>query len=391
MINRRNFMIGSAIATASAGLPKLALAAGDSVRIGLVAPMTGPFTITGAMMEAGMRLYMAQNGDTVAGRKIELIVRDDTGVPDVTKRLAQELVANDGVHVLAGFGLTPLALAVAPLSAQAKIPQVVMMAAASVITKKSPFIVRTSCTQAQTTVPLAPWCKANGINKVMTLVADYAPGIETETAFVSSFREAGGTIVASVRVPLSGNDFSPFLQHAAEARPDALFMFVPTGLGATLIKQFVERGLDKQGIRLIGEGSVTEDSVITQMDDSVLGMVTSHNYSAAHDSPENRAFVAAFKAANKGMRPNQVAVHAYDGTRVIYEALKKTAGSTEGTALVEAMKGQSFVSPRGPVTIDPETREPVQNIYIRKVEKVGGELYNVEFQTVADVKAPKGL
>lgn len=386
-LTRRTFIAATGATVAALQAPGV-LAQTATVKIGLIAPMTGPFTSTGRMFDAGAKLFMQQNGDTVAGKKVQLILRDDTGVADVTKRVAQEMVANEGVHVLAGFGLTPLALAVAPLATQAKVPQVVMMSATSIVTERSPFIVRTAFTQAQTTEPMAEWAYANGIRKVVSIVADYAPGIDTETAFGAKFKAAGGEVLSAIRAPLSTRDFAPFLQRAADAKPDALFVFVPTGLGATLMKQFVERGLDKAGIRVIGEGSVTEDDIITQMDDSVLGMITSHHYSAAHDSPENKAFVAAFRAANGGVRPNHIAVHAYDGMALIYEALKKTNGNTDGEALVAAMKGVALKSPRGPLTIDPATREPVQNIYIRKVEKKDGELYNVEFQTIPNLADP---
>jgi len=387
-LDRRQFLAGAGFVLAGSALPRPALAEAETLKIGMIAPMTGPFTSTGRMFEAAAKLYMAQAGDTVAGRKVELILRDDTGVADMTRRIAQEMVANDGVHVLTGFGLTPLALAVAPIATQARVPQVVMMAATSIVTEKSPFIVRTAYTQAQTTVPLAEWARANGIGKVVSVVADYAPGIDAEVAFGARFKAQGGEVLAAIRTPLSARDFSPFLQRAADAKPDALFVFVPTGLGAALVKQFVERGLDKAGIRIIGEGSVTEDDIITQMDDSVLGMVTSHHYSAAHDSEANKAFVAAFRAANDGRRPNHVAVHAYDGLRLIYEAVKKTGGAVDGDSLLAAMKGQSWESPRGPFAIDPETREPIHNVYIRRVERVNGELYNVEFVTIPNVKDP---
>jgi branched-chain amino acid transport system substrate-binding protein len=360
----------------------------NAVRIGMLAPLTGPFTSTGRQLVAGARLYMQINGDVAAGRKVELVIKDDAGNADMTKRLAQELIVNDRVTVLAGFGLTPSALATAPLATEAKIPQVVMMAATAVVTQRSPYIVRAGFSVPQTVVPLADWAAANGIRQVMTLVSDYAPGIDVETVFKQRFEAVGGKVIASLRVPLANPDFAPYLQRVAEARPDALLGFVPAGIGPAFMRQYVERGLDKSGIRFIAEGSLTEDDVINQIGDAALGVVTAQHYSAAHDSPENRAFVAAFRQANAGLRPNLVAVHAYDGMHIIYEALKKTGGDTDGTTLVDAMKGVSFVSPRGPVTVDPETRELIQNVYIRKVERVDGELYNVEFATIPDFKDP---
>ncbi len=360
----------------------------DVVKIGLLVPLTGPFTPTGKQLVAGAKLYMQQNGNTVARKTIELVIKDDTGNPDMTKRLAQELVVNDKVAFLAGFGLTPGALATAPLATEAKIPEIVMMAATSVVTERSPYIVRTSFSVPQTTVPLADWAAANGIKTVMTVVSDYAPGIDVETAFKQRFEAAGGKVVESLRVPLASPDFAPALQRVADAKPDALLGFVPAGVGPIFIRQFVERGLDKSGIKFIAEGSLTEDDIVNNIGDAAIGLITTHHYSAAHDSPENKAFVAAFKKANNGMRPNLMAVQAYDGMHLIYEALKKTNGATGGDALVAAMKGLSWTSPRGPMTIDPDTREVIQNIYIRKVERVDGELYNVEFATIPNFKDP---
>jgi branched-chain amino acid transport system substrate-binding protein len=360
----------------------------QTVKIGLLVPLTGPFTSTGKQLTAGARLYMQQNGDTVAGKHIELIVKDDAGNAEMTKRLAQELVVNDKVAFLAGFGLTPGALATAPIATEAKIPEVVMMAATSIITEQSPYIVRTSFSVPQTTVPLADWAAANGIKTVVTVVSDYAPGIDVETAFKQRFEAAGGKVIESLRVSLSSNDFAPALQRVADAKPDALMGFVPAGVGPIFIRQFVERGLDKSGIKFIAEGSLTEDDIVNQIGDAALGIITSQHYSAAHNSPENESFVAAFKQANGGMRPNLMAVQSYDGMHLIYEALKKTNGSTDGDALIAAMKGMSWISPRGPITIDPATREVIQNIYIRKVERVNGELYNVEFATIPDFKDP---
>ncbi len=369
----------------AAATPSLAQ---DAVKIGMLVPMTGPFASTGKQLVAGARLYMQLEGDVVASKKIQLVVKDDTGNADVTKRLAQELVVNDKVAFLAGFGLTPGALATAPIATEAKVPQVVMMAATSVITERSPYVVRTSFSVPQTVVPLAEWAAASGIKRVVTVVSDYGPGIDVETTFKRRFEALGGQVIESLRVPLANPDFAPFLQRVAEAKPDALLGFVPAGVGPAFMRQFVERGLDKSGIKFIAEGSVTEDDIVNQIGDAALGVITSQHYSAAHDSPENRSFVAEFKKANGGMRPNLMAVQSYDGMRMIYEALKKTNGSTDGAALVDAMKGQSWVSPRGPVSVDPDTREMIQNIYIRRVERVGGELYNVEFATIPRFKDP---
>jgi branched-chain amino acid transport system substrate-binding protein len=383
---RRRMVLGTGLAALALSIVGTAAQAQDALKIGLILPMTGPFASTGRQIEAAAKLYVQQKGDTVAGKKIQLIVKDDTGVADVTKRLAQELIVNEKVGVIAGFGLTPLALATAPLATQAKVPQVVMAAATATITEASPYIVRTSFTLPQATAPMAEWAAQNGMKKVVTLVSDYGPGIDAEKAFTGGFSKAGGT-VENLRVPLANPDFSPFLQKVADAKPDALFVFVPSGIGAQFMKQFVERGLDKSGIKLIGPGDVTDDDLLNGMGDVAVGVTTSHHYSAAHDSAENKAFVEAFKKANSGMRPNFMAVGGYDGMHVIYEGLKKTNGAG-GEALVTAMKGLSWTSPRGPVSIDPQTRDIVQNIYVRKVERVNGELYNVEFATIPNVKDP---
>jgi branched-chain amino acid transport system substrate-binding protein len=371
----------------SASLACTGAMAEEKFKIGLILPMTGPFASTGKQIEAAAKLYMAQNGDMIAGKKVELIVKDDTSAPDVTKRIAQELVVNDKVSVLAGFGLTPLALASAPIATQSKTPLVVMAAATSSITEASPFIIRTSFTLPQAAVALADWAPKNNIKKVVTMVSDYGPGIDAEKYFKDRFTFNGGQVIETLRVPMRSPDFAPFLQKVRDAKPDAVYVFVPSGLGAAVMKQFAERGMDKAGIRLIGTGDVTDDDQLNGMGDVALGVTTSHHYSASHNSPTNKKFVEAFSKANGGLRPNFMAVGGYDGMRVIYEAAKATKGAG-GQALLDAMKGQVFESPRGPMFIDAQTRDVVHNIYIRKVERVGGQLYNQEFETLKDVKDP---
>ncbi|MEY3886105.1 MAG: hypothetical protein RL650_197 [Pseudomonadota bacterium] len=383
-MQKRLFLTSIALAAAVCSAPAMSQ---DKFKIGLILPMTGPFASTGKQIEAAAKLYIAQNGDTVAGKKVELIVKDDTSAPDVTKRIAQELVVNEKVSVLAGFGLTPLALATAPIATQSKTPLVVMAAATSSITEASPFIVRTSFTLPQAAVGLADWAPKNNVKKVVTLVSDYGPGIDAEKYFKDRFTFNGGQVIDSLRVPMRNPDFAPFLQKVRDAKPDAVYVFVPSGAGAALMKQFAERGMDKAGIRLIGTGDVTDDDILNGMGDVALGVITSHHYSASHNSPANKKFVEAFGKANAGLRPNFMAVGGYDGMRVIYEAAKATKGAG-GQALLDAMKGQVFESPRGPIFIDAQTRDVVHNIYIRKVERVGGQLYNQEFETIKDVKDP---
>src|SRR6266705_1586457 len=359
--------------------------ADDAVKIGLILPMTGGQASTGKQIDNAVKLYMQQKGDTVAGKKIEIILKDDAAVPDNNKRLAQELIVNDKVNFIAGFGVTPAALAAAPLATQAKIPEVVMAAGTSIITERSPYIVRTSFTLAQSCTIIGDWAVKNGIKKVATLTSDYAPGNDALNFFKEHFTAGGGEVVEEVKTPLANPDFAPFLQRMKDAKPDAIFVFVPAGQGGNFMKQYAERGLDKSGIKVIGPGDVMDDDLLNGMGDAALGAVTAHLYSAAHPSAMNKEFVAAYKKAYNS-RPGFMAVSGYDGIHLIYEALKKTGGKTDGDELIAAMKGMKWESPRGPISIDPDTRDIVQNIYVRKVEKVDGELYNVEFATFEAVK-----
>ena len=378
-------VILAAVLALAAGGPALAQ---DTVKVGLILPMTGPFASTGRQIDTAIKVYMAKHGSTVAGKKIEVIVKDDAGTADTTRRLAQELVVNDKVAFLAGFGLTPTAFATAPIATQAKVPMIVMAAATSAVTEQSPFIVRSGFTLPQITLPIADWAAKNQLKKVVTLVSDYGPGIDAENQFKKTFAAAGGTVSAELRVPLRNPDFAPFLQRVRDVAPDAVFVFVPSGVGSIFMKQFAERGLDKSGIKLIGTGDVTDDDILNDMGDVALGVINSMHYSAAHDSPMNKEYVAAMrKAAN--LRANFHSVGGYDGIHLIYKALEATKGDTSGERLVEAMKGMSWESPRGPMSIDRETRDVIQNVYVRRVERgADGQLWNVEFQTVNAVKDP---
>src|SRR5438105_6894893 len=336
-MHKRTFVRAAlALALCAAGI---AGAQNAPFKIGLILPMTGQQATTGRQIEAAAKLWMAQNGDIVAGRKVQLIVKDDTSLPDVTRRVAQELVVNEKVDVLAGMGITPSALAVGPIATQSKTPLVVMAAATSSITEASPYIVRTSFTLPQVSVAIADWAPKNGIKTVVTLVTDYGPGIDAEKYFSERFLLSGGKVAEKLRVPLRNPDFAPFLQKVRDTKPDALFVFVPSGAGAAVMKQFGERGMDKAGIRLIATGDVTDDDQLNDMGDVALGVVTSHHYSAAHPSPANKKFVAEFEKANKNLRPNFMAMGGYDGMRVIYEALKKTGGKGGGDALIAATEG----------------------------------------------------
>jgi len=373
------------------GLAVAAIASAQPVKIGVVAEFSGPFADYGTQIHNGMKTYLKLNGDTFGGRKIEIITRDTTGAaPEVAKRLAQELITRDSVDILAGFGLTPNALAVAPIDAEAKKPMVIMNAATSVITTRSPYIVRVSHTLPQDTQPIAQWAWKNGIKRAYTLVSDYGPGVDAEGAFIKAFKAAGGEIIGSVRTPLQNPDFAPFLQRIKDSKPEAVFVFLPPGSQTiAFIKGYEERGLKQAGIKLIATGDLTDDGVLEAMGDPTIGLITSFHYSAAHDSPENKAFIKAYAEVNgTKYRPNFMACAGYDGMAAIAEALKKTNGSVDPDKFLAALKGMKLMSPRGPIMIDPETRDIVQTVYIRRVEKVDGQLYNVEFDKFPDVKDP---
>lgn len=380
--------VWAALGLALASLPA---GAAEPLRIGMIASFSGPFADYGREIEAGMKAYVKLHGDTVAGRKVEVLVRDTTGpLPDVAKRLAQELVVREKVDFLAGFGLTPEALAVAEIATQAKKPMIVMNAATSIITAKSPYVARVSMTLAQETAPLGTWAARNGIKKVYTLVADYGPGIDAENAFKKSFTEAGGQIVDSVRTPLRGPEFAPFLQRIKDAKPEAVFVFLPAGeQGIAFMKGFTERAMGQAGIKVIATGDVTDDHVIDAMGDVALGMITSSHYSAAHDSPENKAFLEAYAKVSGDLgRANFMAVAGFDGMAAIYEVAAKLGGNIDGDKAMAVLKGWKRQSPRGPISIDPETRDIVQTVYIRRVEKRGAHYYNVEFEQFPAVKDP---
>src|SRR5450631_2488151 len=366
-----------------------ALAQG-TVKIGVIAEFSGPFADYGGQILAGMKTYLKMNGDVFGGKKIEHIVKDTTGAaPDIAKRLAQEVVTRDNVDILAGFGLTPNAMAVAPVATEAKKPMVIMNAATSVITTRSPYIVRASHTLPQDTAPIASWAAKNKIKKVYTLVADFGPGHDAESQFKKTFTAAGGEIVGEVRVPVRNPDFAPYLQKVKDTKPDAVFLFIPAGeAGVAFMKGFAERGLSQAGIKLIATGDLTDEDILDALGDSALGLITSFHYSEAHMSPENKAYTEAYYKAYPKDRPNFMSVGGYDGMHLIAEVLKKTNGNTDAGKFVEAAKGLKWDSPRGPITIDPATRDIVQTIYIRKVERLAGKLQNLEFDHVADFKDP---
>ncbi|MGH7125816.1 MAG: ABC transporter substrate-binding protein [Stellaceae bacterium] len=380
-----------------AGIAALAIApavpaAADTVKVGLILPYSGPFASLASIMDDAVKLWMKQNGDTVGSTKIEIIRRDTTGPnPDVAKRLAQELITRDGAQILTGFVFTPNALAVAPLATEAKIPTVIMNAATAVITTKSPYFARVSLTLPQTTEIFGRWAATKGgLKRVFTSVSDYGPGIDAEGAFSLGFTEAGGTVVDKLRIPLANPDVVPFLQRVLDAKPDGLYAFIPGGTQPpAFVKAFNEVGLAKAGIKLMPSEEATDEATLQDLGDLAVGLVTAMHYTAQHPSAANKAFVSAWHAAyGEAKDPDFFAVGAWDGMALIYDVVKKLDGKIDGDKAMEIVKGWKHESPRGPISIDPETRDIVQNVYICKVEKVGGRLANVEFETYEAVKDP---
>jgi branched-chain amino acid transport system substrate-binding protein len=361
----------------------------QTIRIGLILPYSGQFADPGVQADNGIKLYMQQHGDMVAGKKIEIIRRDTGGIaPDVAKRLAQELIVREKVDLLAGFSLTPNALAAADVSAQAKKFMVVMNAAASIVTTKSPYMARVSFTLPQLNEPLGIWAYKNGVRKVYSMVADFAAGHDAEAAFHGAFKAAGGEIIGAVRYPVANPDFSAFVQRAKDMNPEAIFVFVPGGAQSPAIaKALADRGIDPRKTKVMAQLELTDEQALKSMGDTALGIITSAHYDYNHGSKLNKEFVAAFNTAFK-RNPDFFAVGGYDGMHLIYEALKKSGGNSDGEALIAAAKGMAWESPRGAMSIDPATRDVVQTVYMRRVEKVGGQLINVEFDRIENVKDP---
>jgi branched-chain amino acid transport system substrate-binding protein len=370
---------------AAAAFPALAQ---EPVKIGLIMPYSGQFADAATQMDNAIKLYVKEQGDTVAGRKIEFIRRDTAGVPDNAKRHAQELVVRDKVDILAGFVITPEALSVADISTEAKKLMVVMNAATSIITTKSPYIVRTSITIPQLNEAFGAWAYKNGVRKAYTMVSDYGPGIDAEGAFQRAFKDAGGHMLGSVRMPVANPDFFPFVQRAKDLNPEAIYVFIPGGAQpAAFGKALVDLRIDSSKTKILGQGEITEENALKVMGDAALGFITAFHYDHNHKSAANTKFVSAYSAEYK-RNPDFFSVGGWDGMHLIYEALKKTGGKADGDSLIAASKGMKWESPRGPIAIDPETRDIVQTVYIRRVEKVGGHLVNVEIDKIESVKDP---
>jgi branched-chain amino acid transport system substrate-binding protein len=388
MIANRNGARLLAVAAALIAFSPIAHAQ-QPVRVGLILSLSGQFADAGIQLENGIKTYMKQKGDVVAGRKIELIRKDTGGVaPDVAKRLAQELVVRDKVDILAGFVLTPNALAAADVSAEAKKFMVVMNAATSIITTKSPYMIRTSVTLPQIAETFGAWAVKSGVKKTYSMVTDYGPGHDFEAGFHRAFKEAGGDVIGSVRFPVANPDFSAFIQRAKDINPESIMIFVPGGAQpAALGKAFAERGMDPRKVKILGSGETTAEQALKSMGDVGIGIITAWHYDYMSENPLNKEFVKVFNEMHK-RNPDFFSIGGYDGMHAIYETLKKTGGKTDGDVMIAAAKGLKWESPRGPMSIDPETRDVVQDIYIRRVQKVGNELVNVPFDKIEAVKDP---
>ena len=379
------------------GLATLAIAAlaiaparaEDTVKIGLVMSYSGQFADTATQMDNAIKLFVQQNGDTVAGKKVEFIRKDTGGInPDVAKRLSQELIVRDHVDVLGGYILTPNALAGGDVSRESKKFMVVMNAATSIITEKSPYIARTSSTTPQLNYTLGQWAAKNGIKTVYTMVSDYGPGIDAETWFQKGFKDNGGKVLGSVRFPIANPDFSSFVQAAKDKNPDAIYIWIPGGAQPAAVgKALAERGIDTKKVKILGQDALASETALKSMGESSLGIITVSDYDYNHQSPMNKEFVKTYNAEFH-RNPDFFSIGGYDGAHLIYAALAKTGGKADGDSLIAAAKGMSWESPRGPIMIDPETRDIVQTVYIRRVEKVGNELLNVEIAAVPNVKDP---
>jgi branched-chain amino acid transport system substrate-binding protein len=361
----------------------------NPIKIGFINAFSGQFADPSTQMDSGIRLYIKQHGDTIAGRKVEIIRKDVGGInPPVAKRLTQELIVRDKVDVLTGYSLSPNAFAGADISKQAKKFMVIMNAATSVITEHSPYVARVSMTLPQVSGTIGTWAAKHGIKHAYVMVTDYAPGHDAESAFTKAFEAGGGKIVGNVRIPVANPDFAAYVQRAKDLNPEAIFVFVPGGTQpASLAKALADRGIDPNKVKILTTGEMVDEKPLESMGNSALGIISGWHYDINHDSKVNKEFVKAFNDEFH-RNPDFFAVGGYDGMHLIYAALKKTGGDSDADKLIAAAKGMSWESPRGMIKIDPQTRDIVQTIYIRKVEKVGGKIRNVETDKVVDVVDP---
>lgn len=381
-----NNLISFSIALVAGVVPMWASAA-EPLRVGMVLPLSGPYATYGQQMERGARVYLKQHGNLLGGRQVELILKDDAGDrPDQSVRAAQELLVTHKVDILAGFGFTASAVAVAPLASASHTPMVVMNAGGAQVPAQSNYIVRVSHSLPQVTAPLATWSAMHGVREVFTLVSDDGPGRDAEAVFKQTFQSLGGKIVGGSRTPATQLSFDAVLPKILASKADTVFLFVPPGAPTVAFTQaFAKAGLNKAGVRVVATGDLTEEGALDRLGNAALGLVTSQHYAESHKTAANQAFVKAYSAAYPTHRPNYMTVAGYDGLQLIDKALRRTGGDATGDKFMAAAKGISWTSPRGTISIDPGTRDVVQTVYIRKVEKVDGRLQNVAFDKVSNV------
>lgn len=389
--DRRALIGGLSAGAASLALGRPALAqAAEPLKVGMIVTYSGPYADYGRQMDNGMALWLKQNGGKVGGREVQIVKRDTAGAaPDLATRFARELVTRDKVDAIMGLDFSPNAIAIAPVLSQAKTPCIVLNASASVIPSKTPYIARISFTVGQVSAPMGTWASRQGLKTAITLVSDYGPGADAEKAFAQTFAAGGGKVVTALRAPLSNPDFSAYVQRIRDEKPEAVFFFFPSGdLPNNFLKSARERGLAEAGIKLLATGEAMDDSYMQAAGEAGLGLVTTHHYSTAHPSPLNKAFVSGYRAEYGEYAPNYMAMTAFDGLAALDAALKKSGGQTGGDALMAALKGLAFESPRGPIEIGAETRDIVQTVYVRRTEKVDGKLACVEFEKFDRVVDP---
>ena len=377
------FWIGVALVAAH-----VAAFAQTPIKVGVVAPMSGAFAAYGKQIETGINVFLRENGDSIAGRKLEIIYKDNAGPnAEAAKRLAQELVIRDKVDILAGFAFTPDALAAAPVATEAKKPLFLPLAGTSIVTTKSPYIVRTSYTNAQVALSMGKWAAKNKIKKVFTLVSDYGPGLDAETWFKNGF---GAELAGSVRVPVNNREFAPYLQRIKDAKPEAVFIFLPAGEPmVAFMKGYSDREMAKAGVKILALEGWADDDTLAAVGDAAIGAINTGYYSTDHPSAVNRQFVANFANVSGGkLLPNFLSVAAYDMMKVIAHAIQKQGGKVDPDATIAAAKGFTYESPRGTILIDAETRDVVHDIYVRRVIKENGKLVNREFDVFKMVKDP---
>ena len=375
--------VGFACAMAIAGMMSVPAAA-DVIKVGVIGTMSGPYALFGQNFKYGIEAWVAEHGNKVGDHEIEFVYRDEESPnPAKSKALAQELIVKEKVQYLAGFYFTPDAMAAAPLLEESRTPMIVMNAATSAIVEKSPYIVRTSFTMFQNTVPAAKVAKARGAKKVAIAVSDYGPGIDAETAFKKTFEAEGGKVVEAIRMPLSTTDFGPIMQRIKDSGADMIFTFLPAGpptLG--FVKAYIDNGLKASNVKLMSTGDVVTEPDLPNIGESGIGILSTYHYAVSHDSVENKAFLAQLqKDGGKLDEITMTSVAAYDGARLIYKMIEATGGKQDPDKAIAAVKGMQWVSPRGPVSIDPETRHITQNVYLREVEKSGDKLINKEIET----------